>query len=440
MNLEMGPRVRWNSNGVSSYSCGILCKRDTVDWFDTYPNIFRLSVMPSSNTYNEDTPQRMSTTTATFSMNTRSKKRMPIDQIAAPNNGMNGLIDEEVDENLAFNSDDEKAYGKYFTTSSTSTVGGVEDKARNRSRSISFSIPNLMDPLSGDKPGIKDLPDDQTGISNSSYRDRGFSFEMFSLGINENEELTAPTSGVQVMQGNRMRGDSIIFDPTSFGDGGIHETSALMRMQPEHGEPTNTSQESSHMEPPVTQSTLPNPTPQDTLLPPTAAEASGRGVERKSKSSLPPKKKRAYSPPKKKRAEAKRAAQPHLTANNQKSAPQLASSTASLQQHSSAAQGTSSQAHQQTVPSGALSAATQASSSDQGGDGSAPQPCAMELINKGGRVGIYLPDERKARVAKFHARRKNRIWRKRIKYDCRKKLADSRPRIKGRFVKRSDVE
>lgn len=66
--------------------------------------------------------------------------------------------------------------------------------------------------------------------------------------------------------------------------------------------------------------------------------------------------------------------------------------------------------------------------------------CPMELINKGGRVGIYLPDERRARIAEFHTKRKVRIWRKRIKYDCRKKLADSRPRIKGRFVKRSDIE
>jgi len=79
-----------------------------------------------------------------------------------------------------------------------------------------------------------------------------------------------------------------------------------------------------------------------------------------------------------------------------------------------------------------------------GGDGasssSSHTACPMELLNRGGRIGIYLPEERKARIAKFHSKRKIRIWRKRIKYDCRKKLADSRPRIKGRFVKRSDVD
>ncbi len=30
----------------------------------------------------------------------------------------------------------------------------------------------------------------------------------------------------------------------------------------------------------------------------------------------------------------------------------------------------------------------------------------MELANKGGRIGIYLPDERKARIARFHAKRR----------------------------------
>ena len=33
-----------------------------------------------------------------------------------------------------------------------------------------------------------------------------------------------------------------------------------------------------------------------------------------------------------------------------------------------------------------------------------------------------------------------RIWRKQIKYDCRKRLADTRPRVKGRFVSRAVEE
>jgi CCT motif len=69
-----------------------------------------------------------------------------------------------------------------------------------------------------------------------------------------------------------------------------------------------------------------------------------------------------------------------------------------------------------------------------------PATFQLDLLNKDGRIGIYLPDARRARIARFHAKRQMRIWRKRIKYDCRKKLADSRPRIKGRFVKRSDMD
>ena len=60
-------------------------------------------------------------------------------------------------------------------------------------------------------------------------------------------------------------------------------------------------------------------------------------------------------------------------------------------------------------------------------------------ITQDGRIGIYDPEQRKARIELFHSKRAARIWRKRIKYDCRKELADSRPRIKGRFLKRSDM-
>jgi hypothetical protein len=57
-----------------------------------------------------------------------------------------------------------------------------------------------------------------------------------------------------------------------------------------------------------------------------------------------------------------------------------------------------------------------------------------------GRVGIYTPAERAAIIAKFQRKRTRRIWNKKIRYGCRKSLADRRLRVKGRFVKRSEQE
>ncbi|KAG7396217.1 hypothetical protein PHYBOEH_002597 [Phytophthora boehmeriae] len=54
------------------------------------------------------------------------------------------------------------------------------------------------------------------------------------------------------------------------------------------------------------------------------------------------------------------------------------------------------------------------------------------------RIGIYTPSERRKRLQRFHEKRKFRVYRKRVKYDCRKRLANSCPRIKGRFVRKSE--
>ena len=64
----------------------------------------------------------------------------------------------------------------------------------------------------------------------------------------------------------------------------------------------------------------------------------------------------------------------------------------------------------------------------------------QQIYNKNGRIGIYTPTERAAVIAKFQRKRGRRVWNKKIRYNCRKSLADRRLRVKGRFVKRSEQE
>jgi hypothetical protein len=55
-----------------------------------------------------------------------------------------------------------------------------------------------------------------------------------------------------------------------------------------------------------------------------------------------------------------------------------------------------------------------------------------------GWVGAYSPDSREIRIKKFLEKRNHRVWVKKVKYDVRKNFADSRLRVKGRFVKKED--
>jgi hypothetical protein len=169
----------------------------------------------------------------------------------------------------------------------------------------------------------------------------------------------------------RLRGDSIIFDPSSFQEGGIHEQTALERNR-------------------ATAEAL-----KPTLVMPKTVSVSRETLV------LPP---------------------PLLASNTPIPLPEVQSSMQSLAMTNYA--GTTMQNPASTTVTTPGGSAT----------------FSLELLNKDGRIGIYLPDARRARIARFHAKRIKRIWRKRIKYDCRKKLADSRPRIKGRFVKRSDMD
>lgn len=62
----------------------------------------------------------------------------------------------------------------------------------------------------------------------------------------------------------------------------------------------------------------------------------------------------------------------------------------------------------------------------------------MNLISPPDWVGAYSPRSRKIRVERFVEKRNHRVWIKKVKYDVRKNFADSRLRVKGRFVKKED--
>jgi hypothetical protein len=224
------------------------------------------------------------------------------------------------------------------------------------------------------------MPDDSSTAHGhgdiGGSRDRAFSFECFAFGINIDEPLPPLEQSASSSHGaetesfsGRPRGDSIIFDPVSFQEGGIHEQTALERTR------------SQSMD-------FPEPAP---VL--GAAQHPGALL----------------------------AKIPALVPSLAKVVPYPVASA-------------------NPVVRSNLTTTTHVTTTISTSAGASTGSFSLDLLNKDGRIGIYLPDARRARIARFHAKRAKRIWRKRIKYDCRKKLADSRPRIKGRFVKRSDMD
>lgn len=76
---------------------------------------------------------------------------------------------------------------------------------------------------------------------------------------------------------------------------------------------------------------------------------------------------------------------------------------------------------------------------DNGASTSSPSQHIPKTPLYNHNIGIYTPLERLIRLSRFHAKRPYRVWTKKVKYDVRKNFADSRVRVKGRFIRKEVV-
>ena len=258
--------------------------------------------------------------------------------------------------------------------------------------------------------------------------------------MNNNSSYTRFDSQNPHAPEQRPRGDSIIFDPASFQDGGIHELLPGLIEQQQGSDFTSAS--SSTMHSVGANTTVPSsqtfPTKQPPQRPPYSLQQNSvtstvpivNNNTLQQPMNVPSSSSSNFSYP---TATTTSSAIPTTSQQQQQFHPQ---------QRKVSSTGTSSNPSTTNTANHAPSQLQQQQQDMMttiNSDGTTTT-ISLELCNKDGRIGIYLPDARIARIARFHAKRSNRIWRKRIKYDCRKKLADSRPRIKGRFVKRTDMD
>ncbi|KAF8380191.1 hypothetical protein HHK36_027673 [Tetracentron sinense] len=71
---------------------------------------------------------------------------------------------------------------------------------------------------------------------------------------------------------------------------------------------------------------------------------------------------------------------------------------------------------------------------------SSPLVTESSLIEESSlKVGRYSAEERKERIKRYRSKRNQRNFKKTIKYACRKTLADSRPRVRGRFARNDET-
>ncbi|OQR90578.1 hypothetical protein THRCLA_09274 [Thraustotheca clavata] len=66
--------------------------------------------------------------------------------------------------------------------------------------------------------------------------------------------------------------------------------------------------------------------------------------------------------------------------------------------------------------------------------------CSSDSDQGTKRIGSYSPEDRAQRIQRYLEKRKHRTWGRKINYGVRKNFADSRLRVKGRFVKKEDEE